>query len=385
MTPPGVAASGLGDLLVRVAGAWSWRPAVLLVVGALAVLYVRGWSRLHRIPRTRGAAPGWRLAVYLAGLASVILALCSPLELMAELSFTAHMIQHQLLIMWAPPLLAPGERRSRSSLWGLPPRLRRRVGALVSRPGPVRRVLAHAHLDARGRRALHRDALGLAPSRGLYEAALRYPMLHDIEHLTFFGTAVLFWWPIVNPAPRFRRLTSGVMYGARIGYLILATAQNTLLGAVLGLSERVFYPSYAAAPRLLADWNPVDDQAFGGGVMWSGSHMFLLAVLDPSPPGDGRRGAKGGCTGPPHRVGFAQSMLDIGIQELLVVMVLALLIFGPDKLPELGQAARPGHARVPPGERRVPLDRRAEPPDQRGRHLLVPVADRAGGGERAGR
>src|SRR5262245_27262821 len=30
-------------------------------------------------------------------------------------------------------------------------------------------------------------------------------------------------------------------------------------------------------------------------------------------------------------------MLDIGIQELLVIMVLALLIFGPDKLPDLGR------------------------------------------------
>ena len=127
------------------------------------------------------------------------------------------------------------------------------------------------------------------------------------------------------------------MYGARIGYLILATAQNTMLGAVLGLSERVFYPSYAAAPRLLADWSPLDDQAFGGGVMWSGSHMFLLAVLVLLHRAMDSRGAKGGCTGPPHRVGFAQSMLDIGIQELLVIMVLALLIFGPDKLPDLGR------------------------------------------------
>lgn len=277
MAPPGGASSGLSDLLVRVAGAWSWRPAVLLVVGALAVLYVRGWSRLYRAPRTRGAAPGWRLAVYLAGLASVILALCSPLELMAELSFTAHMIQHQLLIMWAPPLLLLGAPFP-ISLWGLPPRFRRRVGALVSHPGPVRRALGTlTWMPVAG--ALYTVTLWGWHHPVLYEAALRYPILHDIEHLTFFGTAVLFWWPIVNPAPRFRRLTSGVMYGARIGYLILATAQNTLLGAVLGLAERVFYPSYAATPRLLADWNPVDDQAFGGGVMWSGSHMFLLAVL----------------------------------------------------------------------------------------------------------
>jgi putative membrane protein len=277
VTPAEGMATGLGDLLRRLAWAWDWRPVVLVSVGALAALYVGGWWRLRRSPRTRGAAPGWRLAAYLVGLASIVVALCSPIELLAELSFTAHMVQHQLLMMMAPPLLllaAPFP----VILWALPPRLRRRVGALVVRPGPIRRTLRTlTGMPVAG--VLYSVTLWGWHHPAAYEAALGYPLLHDIEHLTFFGTAVLFWWPIVNPAPRLHRLGTGVMYGARIGYLILATAQNTLLGAVLGLSERVFYPSYAAAPRLLADWGPVDDQAFGGGVMWSGSHMFLVAIL----------------------------------------------------------------------------------------------------------
>jgi putative membrane protein len=277
VTPAEAVATGLGDLLRRLAWAWDWRPAVLVLVGAFAALYVRGWWRLHRSPRTRGAAPGWRLAAYLVSLATVVVALCSPIELLAELSFTAHMVQHQLLLMMAPPLLllaAPFP----VILWALPPRLRRRAGALVVHPGPIRRTLRTlTGMPVAG--VLYTVTLWSWHHPAAYEAPLRYPLLHDIEHLTFFGTAVLFWWPIVNPAPRLHRLGTGVMYGARIGYLILATAQNTLLGAVLGLSERVFYPSYAAAPRLLRDWGPVDDQAFGGGVMWSGSHMFLIAVL----------------------------------------------------------------------------------------------------------
>ena len=277
MTPPEAVASGLGELLLRVASAWVWRPAVLIPLAALGALYVRGWWRLRRAPRTRGAAPAWRLAAYLAGLVSVVLALCSPLELLSELSFTAHMVQHQLLLMTAPPLLLLAEPFP-VMLWGLPPRLRRRVGVLVARPGPVRSVLRTlTWMPVAG--GLYTLTLWGWHYPRAYEAALRHPVLHDVEHLTFFGTAILFWWPIVNPAPRLRRLTTGVMYGARIGYLILATAQNTLLGAVLGLAERALYPAYAAAPRLLAEWGPVDDQSFGGGVMWSGSHMFLVAVL----------------------------------------------------------------------------------------------------------
>jgi putative membrane protein len=273
----GGAAAGLLELLLRVASAWTWRPAVLLSVAALAVLYVRGWGRLRRVPRTRGAAPAWRLVAYLGGLASIVVALCSPLELLSELSFTAHMVQHQLLIMGAPPLLLLGEPFP-LILWALPRRLRRRVGGLVTRPGPIRRLLGVlTWMPVAG--ALYTVTLWGWHYPAAYEAALGRPVLHDLEHLTFFGTAVLFWWPVINPAPRLRRLTTGVMYGARIGYLILATAQNTLLGAALGLAERVFYPSYGAAPRLLLDWSAVDDQAFGGGVMWSGSHMFLVAVL----------------------------------------------------------------------------------------------------------
>lgn len=277
MTPVDSAAGGLGDLLLRVGGAWSWRPLVLLVVGGLGTLYVRGWWRLRRAPRARGAAPGWKLAAYLVGLLSVVVALCSPIELLAELSFTAHMVQHQLLMMVAPPLILLGAPFP-FVLWGLSPGARRWLGALVSRPGRVRRVLGTlTWMPVAG--TLYVLTIWGWHYPMAYEAALRHPWLHDVEHLTFFGTAVLFWWPIVNPAPRFRRLTTGAMYGARIGYLILATAQNTLLGAVFGLAERVFYASYAAAPRLLADLSPVEDQAFGGGVMWSGSHMFLLAVL----------------------------------------------------------------------------------------------------------
>jgi len=267
----------LQTLLGRVAGEWLWRPDVLVVVLGLGGLYLLGWLRLRRAGRGHGIAAGWRLASYATGLASVVLALCSPIEYLAELSFTAHMVQHQLLMMGAAPLLLLGEPFP-VGVWGLPAHLRRRVGSLLVRPGPIRRAFRTlTWLPVAG--GLWTVALWGWHYPAAYEAALRYPWLHDLEHLSFFATAVLFWWPVVNPAPRLRRLTGGTMYGARIAYLVLAAGQNVLLGAVLGIAERVLYPTYAAAPRLLAEWSAVDDQAFGGGVMWSGSHMYLLALL----------------------------------------------------------------------------------------------------------
>ena len=102
--------------------------------------------------------------------------------------------------------------------------------------------------------------------------------IHDFEHLTFFGTAALFWWPIINPAPRARGRRGGLYYGIRIAYLIVATAQNTLLGAILSLTERVLYPSYALGAERLG-MTALEDQALGGGIMWSGGHMYLVAIL----------------------------------------------------------------------------------------------------------
>lgn len=261
----------LGPILLH----WHWRPDVLLVLLAFGAAYVRGWRRL-RGRGHRHLAPRWRLAAYLGGLMAVALALLSPLEHLAEVLFTAHMLQHQLLLMVAPPLLLLGNPFP-LVMWGLPRRLRQPVGRALGRQGAAR---------AAWRLLTWMPVAGLLYALNLsawhvpvaYEAALRNGIVHDVEHLAFFGTAVLFWWPIVNPAPRLHRLRGGLHYGYRIGYLILATGLNTFLGAVLGLSERVIYPSYAAAPGLFG-LSPVDDQALGGGVMWSGGHMFLIGIL----------------------------------------------------------------------------------------------------------
>jgi cytochrome c oxidase assembly factor CtaG len=109
---------------------------------------------------------------------------------------------------------------------------------------------------------------------GLYELALRSAFWHEVQHVCFLSTALLFWWPVVQPWPSRLRWPRWAM----ILYLLLADMQNTVLSAFLIFSERILYPTYAVVPRL---WgiSGLDDQAAAGAIMWvPGSVLFLVPV-----------------------------------------------------------------------------------------------------------
>ena len=262
---PMLAAGTLGDIwsvAALAAGGWSARPEVaapLLIAGGV---YAVGWWRLRR---RGGAVSGWRVAASGGGLLSVFVALSPALDQLAHSSFVAHMVQHLLLIVGAAPLLLLADPFA-ALFWALPAPLRVGAGRLL-RPGtPLRRLW-------RGLTAMsvawlvHVAALWLWHLPIAYDAAVADRAVHDIEHLVFFATAVLFWWPIVQPAPRFQAPTD---YGARVVYLVLAAMQGALLGLLLAMSPQTWYRAYASA----------NDQSFGGLVMWAlGGAVNMLAVL----------------------------------------------------------------------------------------------------------
>ncbi len=251
---------------------WIWRPEVVLVLVILASVYASGWWRLRGAGH-RQLVPAWRLAACLIGLATLAVALLSPIHDLAEVLLSAHMIQHLLLMMMAAPLLLLGNPLP-VGLWGLPRRLRRRVGRLLTRNAPLRRVLWAVTLMPVAW-LLFVLNLWLWHLPVLYQAALRDHLLHDVEHLAFFGTAVVFWWPIIEPAPR---LHERMPRGFAILYLLAATGQNTLLSALIALPEQLLYPYYAR-PRPSFGLSPLDDQAMAGGIMWTSGHMYLIPIL----------------------------------------------------------------------------------------------------------
>jgi cytochrome c oxidase assembly factor CtaG len=250
--------------------AWTIEPAVVIPVVAAATLYVRGWATLaRRMPERFGAG---RLIAVMAGLATVIVALSSPLDALGHQLLLAHMIQHFLLMAVAPPLLWMGAPVA-PMLLGLPRPIRRRVAiALASRP--LRR-LTHLLADPRMAWAAFVIAFWGWHIPALYDLGLGSDPWHHVQHACFFATALLFWRPVILPWPA----RSSWPRWAMIPYLALAELQNSTLAAILTFADRVIYPAYETLPR---QWTitALEDQSIAGVIMWvPGSLAFVLPML----------------------------------------------------------------------------------------------------------
>lgn len=250
---------------------WHWRPDVILVIVLFGFVYTGGWLRLRK--RSTHVAHKWRLAVYLSGLTTICLALLSPVDCLASRLFLIHMTQHELLTMVAPPLLLLVNPMP-AFLWGLPQNLRRTIGYHFTRRAVFRRVLQVLTWMPISF-SLYVVTLWAWHYPTAFEASLRVSLIHDFQHLSMFLTAILFWWPIINAAPR---IHGQIPYGFRIVYVLVAAFQNTALGFLLAITGRVLYPTYAEVPRL---WglSPLDDQTLGGAIMSEGGLMLIIPLL----------------------------------------------------------------------------------------------------------
>ena len=240
-------------------------PTIGLVL--LAVVYFRGWLKLRRQVPHR--FDGWRLASFLGGVATVFLALDSPLDTFSNLLLQAHMIQHLLLMMIAPPLLLLGNPFL-PLLTGLPRPFVREV---------IRPFLLWNACKRFGRWLTNPKVTWIlfvvltlgwhAPP--LYELTLRSPTWHIVEHACFLGSGILFWWPVVQPWPSRPQWPEWAI----IPYLLLADVQNTVLSAFLTFSDRVVYPTYGLVPQF-PGMNPLSDQHAAGAIMWVPGSIFYL-------------------------------------------------------------------------------------------------------------
>ena len=249
--------------------AWTFEPIVVIALLLASVLYVVGVGRLWKKEVGAGIR-NWEAAAFAGGLLAAVIALVSPLHALGGVLFSAHMAQHELLISICAPLLIIG-RPLIPFLWAMPQSWRRSVGEF-SRDNRVALTWRTLTLPAVAF-SLHAIALWIWHLPGPYQSTLNSALMHSLQHVSFLGTALLFWWTV------FKTRGSELGYGAAVFYLFATALQTGALGALLTFATALWYPAYAATT---GPWGltPLEDQQLGGLIMWiPGSVPYLIAGL----------------------------------------------------------------------------------------------------------
>jgi len=240
---------------------------IALPLVLLGALYTAGLLRLRR--RAPSAVRTSQVACFAAGFATLVVALGPPLHELSEQLFTAHMIQHELLMVVAAPLLVLA-RPGPVLLWAFSRANRRRIGAAVRSPivrGPW--SVATRPFDAW---LLHGIVIWVWHIPMFFQATLHNDLVHAAQHVSFLGSALLFWWSITHGMRRAAR-------GMSIVYLFTTVVHTGVLGALMAFAHAPWYPDYAAGA---ARWGltALADQQLGGLVMWvPASATYLVAAL----------------------------------------------------------------------------------------------------------
>jgi putative membrane protein len=228
-----------------------------VVIGAVALWYLRAdWALAGKGRRWSGM----RTAAFMAGLVMVELALGSPISTLTASYFQAHVLQHLLLMVIAPPLLALGapstlllqtSSHRTKELWLK--LLHSRAFALVSHPVSVWFLYFGLMY-----------VFFLTPFIGF---AMAHMEVMDLVNLTFLFGATLYWWPVVglDPIPRWK-----MGYGARMLNLALGVPVEAFLGIALLNDSKP-----AASIYTLSSTHA------GGGLLWVLSELFTVTALIP--------------------------------------------------------------------------------------------------------
>ena len=244
---------------------WTWPPLIMIPLILAVTLY--GVGILKRLQIPGNTQRSMRSAVYfLLAIGSLIIALDSPIHEISEQLFWVHMTQHEILMLVSAPLLVLS-RPLVPFLRALPRTLREHVANLGRwRPFKAAWTGLSAPLSAW---LLSATALWAWHLPWLFDQTLSNDWVHAAQHITFLSTAMLFWWPVLEP----RRLN----YGTALVYVFTTALQTSVLGAMLTFAPRPCYVAYlTTAPQ----WHlsPLEDQQLGGLIMWIPAGTLLTAI-----------------------------------------------------------------------------------------------------------
>ncbi len=206
-----------------------------------------------------GPSRGQTLA-YFSSLVLLFFTLNGPLHDVSDFYlFSGHMVQHLILTLVVPPLMIAG-----TPGWMLRPLLRRpTLGSLA------RRLTTTAACFV-----IFNVVLSLWHLPPLYNLALAHHSVHIAQHLMFIAASVLMWWPLLSPLPELPRAA----YPAQMLYCFLMVIPMSIISIYIAMADTLLYPAYAVAPRIMGI-TPLQDQQYGGLIMWIPGGVFFYAVM----------------------------------------------------------------------------------------------------------
>jgi putative membrane protein len=241
---------------------WRPSPSLNLIAAVYLVLYLVATARVRR---AGGRWPAARSVSFAAGIGCVLIALESGLDSYDDRLLSVHMIQHMLLLLVAPLLVLLG-RPALVALRALPPARRpalaRTLNRVGSYTGPVACLVAFSAI------------LLLTHLPAFYDATLRSPALHGLEHALYLLAGLLLWWPLLDVDPSPRRRVGGF---GRLLYVLAAMPAMALVGAYLNRDQTLAYPAYTAPAHALRV-SAVADQQQAGAIMWVAGNTIVIAV-----------------------------------------------------------------------------------------------------------
>ena len=235
---------------------WSIHPSTVVGLLVLAAIYVLR----ARLGGPGNTVSGARKLSFFAALFVIFASLNGPIhDLSDNYLFSGHMVQHLLLTMLMPPLLIFG-----TPGWMLRPLLRNRairaVATRLTRPIACflifNIVIAGWHLPP------------------LYNAAMENHDINILEHLMFMAAAVLMWWPLTSQLPELPRLS----YPGQMLYCFLMMIPMSVVAVYITMADRVLYPFYSSAPRIMK-LSPMEDQLLGGLIMWVPGGILFMIIM----------------------------------------------------------------------------------------------------------
>lgn len=236
------------------APAWTFDAWVVAPLLLSLAWYGAGWWQLQR--RAAATDVHRRGMLFIAGWLVLAGALVTPLHAAGERSFAAHMLEHELLMLAAAPLLVLS-RPLGVALWAWPPGMRAGFVAFGRGIGGAWRLLT-APVVATGLQAI---ALWSWHAPRLFDLALAHDGWHVVQHLCFLGSALLFWWAMLCGRGSSR-------LGVAIGCLFFTAIVSGALGALMAFSSSPWYAGYAASGRDAFGLTPAEDQQLAGLLMW---------------------------------------------------------------------------------------------------------------------